>query len=98
MSTRPDHDRSISAWLVAEAADRAPERLLETSRGRIRATRQRRAWWPAWRILDMNTYAKLAIGVAAVAVVAVVGINLLVGTGGGVGGSSTVSPSERRPS
>jgi hypothetical protein len=40
----------------------------------------------------MPTYAKLAIGLAAVVVVAVVGLNALPGRGGGIGGS-TASPS-----
>ena len=35
MTTRPDPDPRIAAWLEAEAPDRAPERLLSASRDRI---------------------------------------------------------------
>jgi hypothetical protein len=100
MSTYPDVDRSIAAWLELEAPDRAPARLLEASREQIRNTRQRRAPWPARRVPNMSLYAKLAIGVAAVAVLAVVGLNVLVPNRGGIGGpgispspSATASPS-----
>ena len=76
MSNHLDPDRSIAAWLVAEAPDRAPERLLETSRERVRSTAQRWSLRPARRFDAMNSYAKLALAAAAVLVVAVVGINL----------------------
>jgi len=76
MSNHLDPDRSIAAWLVAEAPDRAPERLLEASRERVRSTAQRRTLRPVRRIQAMNSYAKLALAAAAVLVVAVVGINL----------------------
>jgi hypothetical protein len=93
MSTRPDSDRSISAWLIAEAPERAPELLLETSRQRIRSTRQRRSWWPARRFPDMNTFAKLAIAAAAVLVFALAGYNMLPAGGGNVSVAPPVSPS-----
>jgi hypothetical protein len=88
MTTRRDHDRSISAWLTAEAPDRAPNDVLEASRHRLRHTRQRRAWLPAWRYTPMNSYAKLAGAAAAVLVVGFVGYQLLPGTSG-PGGPST---------
>ncbi len=86
MSTHHDIDRSIAAWLAGQVPERASERLLEASRDQIRITRQRRVPWPAWRTPHMNTYAKLAIAAAAVLVVAIVGINLLPGSGSSVGG------------
>jgi hypothetical protein len=97
MSTRPDLDRSISEWLVAEAPDRAPERLLEASRAAIRTTRQRRAWWPAWRVPAMNNTVRLIAVVAVVAVVAVIGYQFLLGSGVGAPGASaspSLSPSD----
>jgi hypothetical protein len=92
MSTRPDHDRSIAAWLVAEAPEHAPDGLLESSREHIRLTRQRRAWGPARRIQDMNAYAKFALAAAAVLIVAVVGINLAPGVNDPGAASPTGSP------
>ena len=93
MTSQLDADRSITAWLVAEAPDRAPQRLLEASREQLRTTRQRRAWWPARRVPPMNAYAKLGLATAAVVVVALLGINFLPRAGGIGGPSPTVSPS-----
>jgi hypothetical protein len=94
MSTRPDLDRSITEWLGAEASDRAPERLLEASRERIRSTAQRRAWWPAWRVPSMNNTVRLIAVVAVVAIVAVIGYQFLFGSGvGDPGPSPSPSPS-----
>ena len=93
MSTHIDPRRSIAAWLEAEAPERAPARLVDASRERIRTTRQRRAWWPAWRTSDMNSFAKLAIAAAAVVVVAIVGYNLLPGRAAVGGAPATPSPS-----
>jgi hypothetical protein len=89
MTTRNELDRSISAWLNAEAPARAPDDVLEASRDRIRITQQRRSWWPAWRSDPMNLYAKLAAGAAAVLVVAVVGYQLLPARGGSGGPTAT---------
>jgi hypothetical protein len=76
MSNHLDPDRSIARWLVAEAPDRAPERLLEASRAQVRSTAQRQSPRLVRRFEAMNAYAKLGIAAAAVVVVAVVGINL----------------------
>ena len=91
MTTRPDPDVVIAAWLRDEAPERAPERLLMASRDRIQSTDQRRSWWPAWRLRKMNSFAKLAVATAAVVVVAIVGINLSSRSDGfgGVGPSPT---------
>lgn len=68
MSTRPDPDLIIAAWLVDEARDGAPERLVEATRRHLERTNQRRGLWPAWRLNPMN--ARIA-AVAAVIVIAV---------------------------
>jgi hypothetical protein len=94
MSTNVDPQRSIAAWLEAEAPERAPERLIDASREQIRTTPQRPAWWPARRTSDMGTYTKWVIAAAAVVVVAIVGYNLLPARGGvGVAPSPSPSPS-----
>jgi len=77
MSTRPDLDRSISEWLVAQVPDEAPERLLEASRARIRTTQQRRAWWPARRVPTMNKTVPIVLAAAAVTVIAIIGFQVL---------------------
>jgi hypothetical protein len=96
MSADRDTTRIVRSWLRTDEHESA-DRILDDVLGRLDTTRQRRSWWPAWRIADMNNVAKLAIGVAAVAVVVVVGINLLAPrSDGGVGGPSAspmLSPS-----
>jgi hypothetical protein len=77
MSTRPDLDRSITAWLVARAPERAPERVLAVSRDRIQTTRQRRTPWPVRSVPVLSTPVRLALGAAAVLLIAVIGVSLL---------------------
>ena len=95
MSVRPEPDSAIAAWLVEEARDGAPERLLVATRHQLETTRQRRAFWRARRFPEMNAYTKLAVAVAAVVAVAVVGFNFLPGQAGpvGPGPSPTATPS-----
>lgn len=90
MSSRPDLDRSIAEWLVAEAPDRAPERLLAASRDRIQTTRQRRAWWPAWRIPPMSNTVRLILATTTVVVTALIGYKLLIAPN--VGSPSLAAP------
>src|SRR3970040_1990973 len=84
MSTERDMTRIVRSWLRTDEHESA-DRVLDHVLAQLNATPQRRSWWPARRIADMNNVAKLAIAAAAVVVVAVVGINLLP-AGGGVGG------------
>jgi hypothetical protein len=91
MSTDPDMTRIVRSWLRTdehESADRVVDHVLAV----LDATPQRRPLWPARRIADMNTFAKIAVAAAAVVVVAIAGINLLPASSG-VGGGPAVSPS-----
>ena len=90
MSTERDMTRIVRSWLRTEEHESA-DRVLDTVLDLLDATPQRRSWWPARRIADMNTYAKILIAAAAVVVVAVVGLNLLPANGG-VGGAASPSP------
>jgi hypothetical protein len=92
MATDRDTTRIVRSWLE-EGRTALPDHILDAVLDQVPATRQRRAWWPAWRFADMNNIAKLLIAAAAVAVVAIVGINLLPARDGGAGGGSVVSPS-----
>lgn len=95
MTTRPDPDVVIAAWLRDEAPERAPERLLTASRDRIQSTHQRRSKWPAWRAERMNSTLKIALGAAAVVAVVVAGVALLPRSNpsvGGAGGGQSASP------
>jgi hypothetical protein len=92
VSARPTLERVVTDWLHADATSAGSDRILAAALDRVSTVGQERG--PLiLRFADMNTYAKLAIGVAAVAVVAVVGISLLPGRDGGVGGGTAVSPS-----
>jgi hypothetical protein len=92
MSTDRDTTRIVRSWLE-EGPTVLPDRVLDAVLDQVPATRQRRALWPAWRLLPMNTPLRLAGGIAAVAVVAVLGFALLSGPGGLVGTGQTPGPS-----
>ena len=89
MNTRSDPDLAITAWLVDEARDGAPERLVEATRRQLEQTNQRRAVWPAWRLSPMNM--RFA-GMAAVVLIAVVGGFILLPRSTGPGATATPSP------
>jgi hypothetical protein len=93
MSTDRDMTRIVRSWLRTDEHESA-DRVLDNVLALLDATPQRRSMWPARRIADMNSVAKLATAVAAVVVAAVVGINLLPGgVGPGDGPSPSPSPS-----
>ena len=91
MSTERDVTRIVRSWLGTDEHESA-DRVLDHVLAQLDATPQRRAWWPARRSIDLNTYAKLAIAAVAVVVVAVVGINLLPGSSRNGGNGSAASP------
>ena len=94
MSTDRDTTRIVRSWLE-EGVTALPDRVLDAVLDQLPATSQRRPWWPARRFREMNQALKLAIAAAAVVVVALVGINLMPGSGvvGGPAPSLTPSPS-----
>jgi len=91
MSADRDTTRIVRSWLRTDEHESA-DRVLDDVLALLDATPQRRSLWPARRIADMNTFAKLAIAAAAVVVIAFAGIRLLPASGG-VGGGPAVSPS-----
>ena len=91
MSTNRDMARIVRSWLRTDEHESA-DRVLDNVLALLDATPQRRSWWPARRIADMNFFAKLAAAAAAVVVIAVVGYNLLPSRGGS-GGNPTPTPS-----
>jgi hypothetical protein len=94
MHTDRETARIVRSWLE-EGRTALPDHIRAAVLDQAPATPRRRSWWPAWRLADMNSFAKFAIAAAAVVVIAVVGINLMPRPdGGGVGGPSvTASPS-----
>jgi len=88
--TENDFDRTARRWLE-DGPTVMSDRALQVALDKIHVTRQRRAWWPARRVFDMNSTIRLAIGAAAVAVAAVIGINFLP-SGSGIGGGPAATP------
>ena len=76
MSTDRDTTRIVRSWLE-EGVTALPDRVLDAVLDQVPATPQRRSWWPARRIADMNPIAKFAIAAAAVVVIAIVGLELV---------------------
>jgi len=93
MSTERDSTRIVRSWLE-EGRTTLPDWVRDDVLDRLPATPQRQSRRLAWRFNPVNTYAKVAIGVAAVAVVAFAGFNLLPRSQSGAGGSPpAASPS-----
>src|SRR6476659_6832853 len=90
MSTERDVTRIVRSWLRTDEHESA-DRVLETVLARLDTTPQRRPRWPSRRYAQMNNVTRLAVGAAAVLVVAVLGFNLLPRTGG-VGGQAAPAP------
>ena len=74
----------VLSWLHEDAHEDA-ERVLLRALDEVDATSQRGRSWPARRLADRNSFAKLAIAAAAVVVIALAGIQFLPrsGTSGG---------------
>jgi hypothetical protein len=83
--------RIVRSWLE-EGVTALPDRVLDAVLDQVPATRQRRAWWPARRLPQMNTPIRIAIAAAAVVVVALIGVNLVPRTGGVGGPPPTLAP------
>jgi hypothetical protein len=94
VSTDREVTRIVRSWLE-EGATALPDRVLDAVLDQIPSTRQRRAWWPARRLPQMNTSIRIAMAAAVVVILALIGVNLVPRTGGtgGFGGSpSTPGP------
>jgi hypothetical protein len=91
MNQRSDIDRVLQVWMTDGPAA-IPDRVVEVVAARIGVQRQRRAW-PFPGRTTVNTQIKLIAALAAAIVLAVVGYNLLPGSGiGGPGPSPTPAP------
>ena len=61
-----------------EGSTPLPTEVLDAIRAQIPSIQQRPAWWPGWRFPSMNSFAKLGLAAAGVAVAALLGLNYLV--------------------
>ena len=97
MSTDRDTTRIVRSWLE-DGVTALPDRVLDAVLDQLPATHQRRASWLARRFPDMNNTAKLALGAAAVLVVAFLGMRFLLPGDAGFGGPGpTPTPTPTPP-
>jgi hypothetical protein len=73
-----------------------PDVTRDAIRAELPSIHQRPAWWPGWRLPEMNRSAVLAVGAAAVVIAALLGANVL-RSGLNVGDSPATSPSLTEP-
>jgi hypothetical protein len=92
MSTDRDVTRIVRSWLE-EGTNALPDRVLDKVLDELPATRQRRAWWPAWRLREMNNTLRIAVAAIAVLAVVLIGVNLLPRQGGVGAPGQAPSPS-----
>ncbi|MGH2446056.1 MAG: hypothetical protein ACRDGD_08470 [Candidatus Limnocylindria bacterium] len=91
MSTDRETTRIVRSWLE-DGVTALPDRVLDAVLDELPTTPQRRVtWWPVRRIPQMTSFAKIALGTAAVVLAAVLGITVL-GGGGSVGGPDIGEP------
>jgi hypothetical protein len=95
MTARRDPDRLIHDFLM-EGGTELADPVYDAVRSAIDRKRQRAVFGP-WRMPVMNKLVPLGVGVAAVAVVAVFGSQLLSPAGPGVGGRPSPTPSPTVP-
>ena len=91
MNRSPDVELVLREYLADDGLT-APDYILDVVEGRISRQPQRRAWRLLWRLQPMSNTLKLAAGLAAVIVVAVVAWQLLPGRDGGIGSLATPTP------
>ncbi len=91
MTAPHDLDRELKAFLT-DGPTELPDPSFDAVRDRMESTRQRVVIGP-WRMPDMNKFAPIGLGAAAVVVALVVGTQLLgPPPPGGVGAAPTASP------
>jgi hypothetical protein len=93
MKTQRDIERILDQWF-SDGPTVVPDRVIDVATDRIERQSQRPAWRLDWRQLAMNRTFMMATAVAAIAIVAILGYNLLPAGLAGVGGAgSTPTPS-----
>jgi hypothetical protein len=97
MNANHELERRLADFYETEAAQRAPDRVLQSVLATTNTTKQRRAVFRLpWRFPIMNSYARMAI--AAVAVIAIGALGLTVFRGGTPPGPGVIATSSPDPS
>lgn len=89
MSTDRDTTRLVRSWL-AEGVTEFPDRVLDAVLDQVSTTRQRRVSWLAWMDPSVRATLRLVSTAAVIAVIAIAGYQLLLGSG--VGSRPTPTP------
>jgi len=96
MTHERDIERILDHWF-ADGPNEAPDRVLETVADRIERQSQQPAWRLQWRDSHVSNYLKPLLAVAAIVVVAVIGLSVFANSGlptvGGPAASPSPSPS-----
>jgi TolB protein len=92
MSARPDFDRTLTAWLDAQAPTRAPGGLAERVAVELAATRRLPGWAVLERWLPMQTTARLGPTARAAIIMAILGLLLATLAAIGVGSQPDREP------
>jgi hypothetical protein len=93
MTTEREVERIVERWLV-DGVDKMPDRVYLSILDRVERQPQQHAWRVSWRESNVNAYLKPILAVAAVLLVAVVGLNVLPIAPSSIGGPApTATPS-----
>jgi hypothetical protein len=89
--------RIVRSWLD-DGVTELPDRVLDAVLDQVPATRQRRAWWPAWRLPLMNSAMRLGVAAVVVVILGAIGIGLAGSRGSSsVGVAPTATPGSQPP-
>ena len=92
MTQQRDIDHLLDQWF-SDGPTHAPDRVIDVVADRIERQPQRPAWRCHLREIHVNTIVRAGAAMAAVVIVAIIGFNLLPGSGvGGPGPTTSPSP------
>jgi len=97
MTQQRDIESLLDLWL-SDGPIVAPDRVIDVVADRIERQAQRPAWRFHLREIYVNTILRAGAAVAAIAIVAVIGFNLLPNSSNGVGGGPATNPPSSEPS
>jgi hypothetical protein len=96
MNQHSDIERVLTTWFD-DGPSRMPDRVIDVVADRISWETQRRPWRLRWRLTPMTTPLKLATAAVAIAVIAILGYNLLPAGHSGIGGPSATPSASGTP-
>ena len=93
MNREHDFIRSLEDYLEEfDGATPLPDKTRDAIRAKLPTMRQLPAWWPGWRLPEMNNIVKLSVAAAVMVIAALLGFNYLVAPNVGDSGLDDPSP------